>query len=286
MKEHDEPLVELQEPRWDPDEEECEDLSRYCDGGFCPVSIWQKFHDGRYCVVYKLGDGYFSTVWLAQDLQEMRYVALKILTADQFGQSSEADILRAFASSVVAFPDRQKYVASLLDSFDYESSNGNHHILVLQLSRPLMLLRKLGLEIDFPMMVKDLLLGLDSIHAAGIVHGGELGNLYVESKLTAADIHLSNIGFHSRDLSDAQFQNFVPPQCHIVPPNGTKRPVYLVSRQEWIDEIGLDRGIRGQIVPQILDFGSGEKTLAQAVFVMLNRDNFSIQVFREKSSRW
>lgn len=77
--------------------------------------------------------------------------------------------------------------------------------------------------------------------------------------LTAVDIHISNIAYQMQNFSDEQLQNTVSPQSHIVPPLGRRRPPYLVSRQEWLIETFMDQEYRGQIVPQILDFGAGKK---------------------------
>lgn len=46
-----------------------EDLEDYRKGGYHPVSIGDKFSNGRYVIIRKLGWGHFSTVWLARDLQ-------------------------------------------------------------------------------------------------------------------------------------------------------------------------------------------------------------------------
>jgi serine/threonine-protein kinase SRPK3 len=53
----------LKEEQSDEEEEE-ED---YKKGGYHPVSIGDRFDNGRYVVVRKLGWGHFSTVWLALD---------------------------------------------------------------------------------------------------------------------------------------------------------------------------------------------------------------------------
>ena len=45
------------------DEEGFED---YCRGGYHPVNVGDRFSNGRYVIVRKLGWGHFSTVWLAQ----------------------------------------------------------------------------------------------------------------------------------------------------------------------------------------------------------------------------
>lgn len=49
----------------------------------------------------------------------------------------------------------------------------------------------------------------------------------------------------------------VPPQCHIVPPSDGRRPPYLVSQREWPTETILDKAVGEEIIPQLLDFGSG-----------------------------
>jgi hypothetical protein len=54
-----------------------ENIRKYCPGGYHPVRLGDKFND-RYIVEHKLGHGGFSTVWLAQDTQMQRLVALKI----------------------------------------------------------------------------------------------------------------------------------------------------------------------------------------------------------------
>jgi serine/threonine-protein kinase SRPK3 len=52
----------------DIDEEgEEEDRKDYRKGGYHPVQIGEKYKDGRYIVIRKLGWGHFSTVWLVRD---------------------------------------------------------------------------------------------------------------------------------------------------------------------------------------------------------------------------
>ena len=43
----------------------CEWVEEYCPGGFHPVNVGDTFRDGEYTVIRKLGDGSYSTVWLA-----------------------------------------------------------------------------------------------------------------------------------------------------------------------------------------------------------------------------
>jgi hypothetical protein len=43
----------------------CEWAEEYCPGGFHPVNLGDTFHQNKYKVIRKLGDGSYSTVWLA-----------------------------------------------------------------------------------------------------------------------------------------------------------------------------------------------------------------------------
>lgn len=49
------------------EEEEEEDRKDYCKGGYHPVHVGEKYKDGQYIVIRKLGWGHFSTVWLVKD---------------------------------------------------------------------------------------------------------------------------------------------------------------------------------------------------------------------------
>lgn len=116
-------------PYWPPDEYEFEDVERYHRGGFFPITIWPLLDHGRYCVVHKLGNGHFSTIWLAQDLHENRHVDLQIPTVDQYDVCREEEVLRAFwkhvGKSDVGYG---RFFASLMGSFDHEGPNGIHHV--------------------------------------------------------------------------------------------------------------------------------------------------------------
>lgn len=74
-------------------QEDVEDLDGYVAGGYHPVHIGDKYKSERYEIVHKLGFGSHSTVWLAQDRRDSRFVALKFLVADAYDTTSEANIL-------------------------------------------------------------------------------------------------------------------------------------------------------------------------------------------------
>lgn len=47
----------------------CEWVEDYRPGGYHPVLLGDMFNDGQYKVIRKLGEGSYSTVWLARDLK-------------------------------------------------------------------------------------------------------------------------------------------------------------------------------------------------------------------------
>ena len=47
----------------------CEWVGGYRPGGYHPVLLGDVFNDDQYKVIRKLGEGSFSTVWLARDLR-------------------------------------------------------------------------------------------------------------------------------------------------------------------------------------------------------------------------
>lgn len=55
------------ETRFEPITLPCEWVEDYCPGGHHPVVLGDVFHDGQFKVIRKLGEGSYSTVWLARD---------------------------------------------------------------------------------------------------------------------------------------------------------------------------------------------------------------------------
>ncbi|KAK1898579.1 SRSF protein kinase 3 [Dissostichus eleginoides] len=107
------------------DDEEQEDPSDYCKGGYYPVQIGDLFN-GRYHVVRKLGWGHFSTVWLCWDLQRKRFVALKVVkSAPHYTETAvdEIKLLRCVRDSDPSDPFRETIV-QLIDDFKISGVNG------------------------------------------------------------------------------------------------------------------------------------------------------------------
>lgn len=115
------------------EEEEQEDSSDYRKGGYHPVKIGDLFL-GRYHVTRKLGWGHFSTVWLCWDLEDKRFVALKIVkSAEHFTETAldEIRILKAVRESDPSDPKRNKTV-QLLNDFKISGVNGVHVCMVFE----------------------------------------------------------------------------------------------------------------------------------------------------------
>ncbi|XP_066257599.1 SRSF protein kinase 1 [Euwallacea similis] len=115
------------------EEEEQEDSTDYRKGGYHPVKIGDLFL-GRYHVTRKLGWGHFSTVWLCWDLEDKRFVALKIVkSAEHFTETAldEIKILKSVRDSDPADPKRNKTV-QLLNDFKISGVNGVHVCMVFE----------------------------------------------------------------------------------------------------------------------------------------------------------
>lgn len=158
------------------DEEDSED---YCKGGYHPVQIGEKFKDGKYTVVRKLGWGHFSTVWLSRDNNNGKHVALKVVRSAAHYTETAIDEIKLLNKIVQAKPDHpgRKHVVSLLDSFEHKGPNGTHVCMVFEvLGENLLGLIKRWNHRGIPMalvkqITKQVLLGLDYLHReCGIIH--------------------------------------------------------------------------------------------------------------------
>ncbi|XP_038578571.1 SRSF protein kinase 3 isoform X1 [Micropterus salmoides] len=160
------------------DDEEQEDPSDYCKGGYYPVMIGDLFN-GRYHVVRKLGWGHFSTVWLCWDLQKKRFVALKVVkSAPHYTETAldEIKLLRCVRDSDPSDPYRETIV-QLIDDFKISGVNGVHVCMVLevlghQLLKWIIKSNYMGLPlICVKTIIRQVLQGLDYLHTkCKIIH--------------------------------------------------------------------------------------------------------------------
>ncbi|KAH6914794.1 kinase domain protein [Coprinopsis sp. MPI-PUGE-AT-0042] len=98
------------------------EIERYAPGGYHPVIIGEVLHQ-RYRIAGKLGYGGYSTVWLARDLEQEQYVALKICAPSS--PANETKILKHLSTSSSNHPGRNS-VPVLLDEFTVSGPNGAH----------------------------------------------------------------------------------------------------------------------------------------------------------------
>lgn len=76
-------------------EDSLEDCHEYRPGGYHPVHLGDILgYDARYRVLHKIGSGLSSTVWLCRNTVEAKYVAVKIIAADQSKDSPELNYMK------------------------------------------------------------------------------------------------------------------------------------------------------------------------------------------------
>ncbi|KAI0443816.1 serine protein kinase [Xylaria telfairii] len=112
----------------------CEWVEDYRPGGYHPVNLGDVFNNGQYKVIRKLGEGSYSTVWLAHDLERNRYVALKFLVSKISESTNELRILRHV--NQVAPVQAAQHITQLLAEFEHRGPNGLHKCLVFEMMGP------------------------------------------------------------------------------------------------------------------------------------------------------
>ncbi|KAH6847722.1 kinase-like domain-containing protein [Chaetomium sp. MPI-CAGE-AT-0009] len=175
--------------------------SWYSVKNFYPAAIGEVLHN-RYQVVTKLGYGAASTTWLCRDLQQDRYVTVKVYASGEQQSDREIAALKhisvTFAASQNAKHIGAASVRRLLDEFQLsrpKSSRTNLCLVFDPLGASLADVRKLVFEGRMPIdLVKSVafyvLQALDFLHRrANLVHG---------------DIQEDNIMFAVGDTSEWQ----------------------------------------------------------------------------------
>ncbi|KAF5685783.1 kinase domain-containing protein [Fusarium circinatum] len=155
-------------------------VDRYCPGGDHPIEVNDKLNQ-RYHVVDKLGQGGYSTIWLARDQELNKYVAIKVGTADQV--SKESDILLKLTKN----PTKEFFgnlIAPVLDQFTVNGPNGTHSCIVTaparcSIAEAIKTSRYISFQPDVARALSaQLIMATAYVHRTGFVHG---------------DIHLRNV---------------------------------------------------------------------------------------------
>ncbi|KAF6794256.1 protein kinase domain-containing protein [Colletotrichum musicola] len=104
--------------------DDVETLDFYRPGGYHLIEIGERLRD-RYVIVYKLGFGSYSTIWLARDEQLARYVAIKVGVADH--ASKEVGILNQLSARAAEnVHPGGRLIPMMLDRFNLDGPNGTH----------------------------------------------------------------------------------------------------------------------------------------------------------------
>lgn len=154
---------------------DAESAEFYHPGGFHPTHLGDVLKQ-RYKIVRKLGSGQYSTVWLARDHHEDRYVGVKIGTAADGRGTDLARPVVAFHREIAASGHPgAAHVVPLLDYFVHGGPNGEHPCLVLKpMGRDANALIEKDLGTVTPRFARELsrqlVLALDCIHGAGLAH--------------------------------------------------------------------------------------------------------------------
>lgn len=159
-----------------------ERLELYEPGGYHPVVI-EDLLQSRYRIVDKLGFGGYSTIWLARDEIDKRYVAIKIGISSPSLPRRELEILKALntprSSLEDVYPPTDAESASalptILDAFDVRGPNGTHPCYTLTPAQGS--LKESSFSRLFPIQVAralaaKLATAVAVVHSRGFVHGG------------------------------------------------------------------------------------------------------------------
>ncbi|KAI1421743.1 kinase-like protein [Xylaria sp. FL1777] len=161
-----------------------ETLPFYQKEEYYPMQIGQVVHD-HYQVVAKLGFGTTSTVWLARDLRDQQFWAVKV-HINTLKHNQELEIYRHLANTpcAVEFVKAKENIRQLTESFKLKGPHGDHDVFVmtplaLSLSHFLGLRQGQPFHSDFvKRALSQVLYGLIYLHDMNVVH---------------TDLHLDNL---------------------------------------------------------------------------------------------
>lgn len=161
-----------------------EELPDYKPDRFYPVRLGEIFR-GRYQAIAKLGFGTSSTTWLARDLKDCQYVALKIYVHTSLVHRELPFYHHIARRMENSSPQKRVNIRKLLDSFQLAGPCGTHIALVFEAAQ--MSLRDMksvfrpdGFDEDFVRgAIFELLKILDFLHTYGAtvhtdVHPGNM----------------------------------------------------------------------------------------------------------------
>lgn len=151
------------------EESDVEDEHDYRVGGYHTTKIGERFDNGRYIVLQKLGWGHFSTVWLCYDFKKEHHCAVKVQKSDPSYTDAAWDEV-TLLDVINTNKNGNTPVVELQDVFEHVGPNGRHVCLVFEvLSKSLLRLIKQanykGIPLPFLKVIsRQILLGLQFLH--------------------------------------------------------------------------------------------------------------------------
>lgn len=169
-----------------------ESFQEYQVGGYHPVKVGDVYYSANtnlnYQVLFKLGWGHFSTVWLCKCLELDSYFAVKVIKSNKVYQESAIDEIKILNHLMNPGND---YLMKIVDQFLIKGPNGQHVSIVFELlgesllnlmhnyqiskkKKSLLLLKTNdygGLPINFvKILTSQILTSIAYIHEKGIIH--------------------------------------------------------------------------------------------------------------------
>ncbi|KAI7775302.1 kinase-like protein [Diaporthe eres] len=174
-----------------------ERLELYEPGGYHPVVVNDLLHN-RYRRVDKLGFGGYSTIWLARDETQSRYVAVKIWISSPSLSRRELEVLKVLNGSGPS--SQAAAVPTILDAFNVRGRNGTHPCYTVTPAqgnpREASFSRLFSVEVARALAEK-LATAVAFVHSRGVVYGDiHLRNVLV--KLPSTFDELSIPGFREK----------------------------------------------------------------------------------------
>lgn len=157
--------------------DEQEDEEDYRRGGYHRVRVGEKFKDGRYTVLHKLGWGHFSTVWMVRDEQTGGLGAMKVVKSAAHYTEAARDEITLLSQIAERDPEDRHYCCRMIDWFEHAGPHGRHVCMVFEvLGDNLLTLIRLYDHRGIPLHVvrrlaRQVLVALDYLHTqCHIIH--------------------------------------------------------------------------------------------------------------------
>lgn len=116
--------------------DDVEDIELYAAGGFHPVDLGDELHNGRFTIIHKLGFGGYSTVWLARDRVNEKYVTLKVGIAQASEDEEKVEAIHNHLIEQSRNNPAGDFLCLPSEKFLVEGPNGTHPCTVFPVCGP------------------------------------------------------------------------------------------------------------------------------------------------------